>query len=86
MSYNIILENALQNILRTNCGNKDSIQKDIINYRKSTEYQNLQIIQKAFLIVELNKLKKVDLSYLYKQYVKDLPLYTTFNILIKNDT
>jgi hypothetical protein len=86
MAYNIILENALQNIFKTNCGNKDTIEKDIINYRKTSEYQNLQLIQKAFLIVELDKLKKLDLSLLYKQYIIDKPLYTTFNILIKNPT
>lgn len=84
--YNIILENALQNIFKTNCGNKNNIEKDIINYRKTTEYQNLQLIQKAFLIVELDKLKKVDLSLLYQEYIDDKPLYTTFNILIKNYT
>jgi len=49
--YNIILESALQNIFKTNCGNKNNIEKDIINYRKTTEYQNLQLIQKAFLIL-----------------------------------
>jgi hypothetical protein len=84
--YNIILENALQIIFKTNCGNKNNIEKDIINYRKTTEYQNLQLIQKAFLIVELDKLKKVDLSLLYQEYINDKPLYTTFNILIKNYT
>ena len=59
MKYNIILETALQSIIKKNLGNKDSIELDIINYRKSTEYQNLELIQKAFLIVELDKLKKV---------------------------
>ena len=83
MKYNIILENALQSIIKKNLGNKDTIEQDIFNYRRTYEYLNLELLEKAFLIVELDKLKSIDLSELYIGYIKDNELHYIFNKLIK---
>jgi len=87
MKYNIILENALQSIIKKNMGNKNTIEQDIFNYRRTYEYLNLELLEKAFLIVELDKLKTIDLSELYIGYIKDNQLHFIFNKLInKNPT
>lgn len=83
MKYNIILENALQSIIKKNLGNKDTIEQDIFNYRRTYEYLNLELLEKAFLIVELDKLKSIDLSELYIGYITDNELHFIFDKLIK---
>lgn len=82
MKYNIILENALQAIIKKNMGNKNTIELDIFNYRRTYEYLNLELLEKAYLIVELDKLKSIDLSELYIGYIKDNELHYIFNKLI----
>jgi hypothetical protein len=83
MKYNIILENALKSIIKKNLGNKDTIEQDIFNYRRTYEYLNLELLEKAFLIVELDKLKSIDLSELYIGYITDNELHFIFDKLIK---
>jgi len=85
MKYNIILENALQAIIKKNLGNKNTIELDIFNYRRTYEYLNLELLEKAYLIVELDKLKLIDLSKLYKEYITDNELHYIFNILINKN-
>ena len=82
MKYNIILENALQSIIKKNLGNKNTIEQDLFNYRRTYEYLNLELLEKAFLIVELDKLKSIDLSELYIGYIEDNELHYIFNKLI----
>ena len=82
MKYNIILENALQSIIKKNLGNKNTIEQDLFNYRRTYEYLNLELLEKAFLIVELDKLKSIDLSELYRGYIEDNELHYIFNKLI----
>ena len=82
MKYNIILENALQSIIKKNLGNKNTIEQDLFNYRRTYEYLNLELLEKAFLIVELDKLKSIDLSELYLGYIEDNELHYIFNKLI----
>ena len=83
MKYNIILENALQSIIKKNLGNKNTIEQDLFNYRRTYEYLNLELLEKAFLIVELDKLKSIDLSELYIGYITDNELHFIFDKLIK---
>ena len=75
MTYHDLLNHALNEIL-SNYTN--DIHNNVLNYRKSAYYTNLTLLEKAYLIVELDKLVFNDIDFLLKAYRNDMNLAVVF--------
>ena len=75
MTYHDLLNHALNEIL-SNYTN--DIHNNVLNYRKSPYYTNLTLLEKAYLIVELDKLVFNDIDFLLEAYKKDMNLAKIF--------
>ena len=75
MPYDDLLNHALYEILTKYT---DNIHANVLDYRKTSYYTTLSLLEKAYLIVELDRLVFNDINFLLEAYKKDMNLAIAF--------
>ena len=66
--YSHIWNKALYDIFMYFDIEKDNIETKIIEYRQSNDYKQLSLLEKAYLIVELDKIKN-NVKEIYEKFI-----------------